>query len=132
MYRALIATVDRYAMAVSLLLGAKRFDIGEHGYVKIEPPGGAEACERSRKRIMSLVARLMDPCLTPRFEEVFRFEAAASMSEKKSLIHRRTPDVNSECTILNFNFCSSAKHRVEWYPSRTRHLRSTSPKCAGM
>jgi hypothetical protein len=95
-YKALIATVDQYGMAVSLLLGAKKFDIDEHGYVKIEPPGIAEACERSRKQIMSLVARLMDPCLAPRFEEVFRFEVAASVSEKKSLIHRRTLDVNME------------------------------------
>jgi TIR domain-containing protein len=102
MYKALVATVDQYAMAVSLLVGAKKFDIDDHGHVEIEPPGIAEACERSRKRIKSLVARLTDPFQVPRFEEVFRFEVAESVSEKKSLIHRRAPDVKNEAaTILD-------------------------------
>jgi hypothetical protein len=103
MYRALVATVDQYAMAVSLLVGVKKFDIDdEQGHVKIEPAGIAKACERSRRRIKSLVARLTDPSQVPRFEEAFRFEVAESVSEKKSLIHRRTEDVRrEEKTILN-------------------------------
>ena len=99
MYKALVATVDQYAMAVSLLVGAKEFDIDDHGHVRIEPAGIAEACERSRKRIKSLVARLTDPFQEPRFEEAFRFEVAESVAEKKSLIHRRAPEVK-EATIL--------------------------------
>src|SRR5262249_38626900 len=74
MYKTLIATVDQYAMAVSLLVGSKPFDIDVHGRVLIEPVGLAEACEQSRKRIKSLVARLTDPAQMPRFEEAFRFE----------------------------------------------------------
>jgi hypothetical protein len=103
MYKALVTTVDQYAMEVSLLVGAKRFDIDdEHGHVKIDPAGIGKACERSRKRIKSLVARLTDPLQVSRFEEAFRFEMAESVSEKKSLIHRKAPDVNrEEKTILD-------------------------------
>jgi hypothetical protein len=45
---------------------------------------------------------LTDPFQVPRFEEAFRFEVAESVSEKKSLVHRRAPDVKNEAaTILD-------------------------------
>src|SRR5262249_44118832 len=54
MYKTLIGTVDQYAMAISLLVGIRHFEIDVHGRVPIDPPGRAVACERSRKRIKSL------------------------------------------------------------------------------
>ena len=100
MYKALVAMVDQYAMAAALLVGADRFDIDERGHVTIVPPGLAEACERSRKRIKNLVARLTDPQQAPHFEEVFRFEVAESVSEKKTLIHRQAPMAEEQAVAI--------------------------------
>jgi len=103
MYKSLVAEVDRYAMASSLLTGAKKFEINELGKVVFEAAeiGIARACESSRKRIKSLVARLTDPNQAPHFEEAFRFEEAESVSEKKSLIQRKAPRANADHTIFN-------------------------------
>src|SRR5262249_1589268 len=80
-------------MASSLLPGAKKFEINELGDVVFEPAeiGIARACESSRKKIKSLVARLTDPEQAPHFDEAFRFEGAESLSAKKTLIQRNAP-----------------------------------------
>jgi len=100
MYKALIATVDEYAMAVSLLVGTKTFEVDTNGRVVIDPVGAGEACELRRKRIKSLVARLTDPLQAAQFEEAFRFEVAESPAEKKSFIQRRAADVGTAARAL--------------------------------
>jgi hypothetical protein len=100
MYKALIATVDEYAMAVSMLVGSKTFPIDPSGRVEMDPMGVGEACALRRKRIKSLVARLTDPLQAARFEEAFRFEVAESPAEKKSFIQRRVKDIESEAKTL--------------------------------
>ncbi len=96
MYKALIAKTDQYAMALSLLVGSEKFDIDDHGHVKMKQPGIAEACERSRKGIKSLIVRLTDSHRQPLFDEAFRFEVAESVAEKKSFIHRGAQDMKTE------------------------------------
>jgi hypothetical protein len=77
-------------MGLSKLLGTPDSPIDtETGQVRFENPGIAAACEKLRKRIRALVARLADKAQAPVFDEAFRFEVAEAFEEKKWLIHHR-------------------------------------------
>jgi hypothetical protein len=91
--RDLDSAIDGYAMAISLLLERPHFQLDPDGRLNIDPPGVAAACERRRRRVRELVARLVDPAQAPFFNDAVRFEASEEFAEKENLIHRHMPAV---------------------------------------
>lgn len=93
----LVAALDFYAMGLSKLLGQREFPLDDKtGRVTFDNPGIALACERQRRRIKGLVARLADEKQAPIFDEAFRFDAAETFEERKRLIHRRKAELDKE------------------------------------
>lgn len=93
-FDALAHEVDAYAMIISKLLNAEKFPIGTDGLVQIDPPGLVVACEGRRKKIKSLLAKLLDvQDWSPWFDEAFRFEEAETPEQRNSLIHRKTAEI---------------------------------------
>jgi len=100
MFDALIAEVSAYAMNQSVLLGEPRAPIDAQGHVAFSHPGVAEACERNRKRIKHLVARLADERQAPFFDEAFQFESSETAAERKRVIHRKIADIRQDKTAF--------------------------------
>lgn len=93
----LVAALDFYAMGLSKLLGQRESPVDDKtGRVTFDNPGIALACERQRRRIKGLVARLADERQAPVFDEAFRFDAAETFEERKRLIHRRKAELDKE------------------------------------
>jgi hypothetical protein len=82
-YVALMASLDAYSMGLSKLLGTGDSPIdAKTGQLLFNNPGIATACEKHRKRILELVARLSDKKQAPTFDEAFRFEEAEAFEEE--------------------------------------------------
>lgn len=92
-FDALIIELNAYGMCLSVLIGRPVFPIDESGKVSFEHGGVAENCERRRKTIKSLVARLADDRQAPVFDEAFQFESAETFAERKRLVHRKTAEI---------------------------------------
>ena len=92
-FDALIIEMNAYGMCLSVLIGKPVFPIDASGNVAFEHGGVAESCERRRKRIKTLVARLADERQAPVFDEAFQFESAETFAERKRLVHRRTAEM---------------------------------------
>jgi hypothetical protein len=99
-YTELWAQVDGYAMDLrSLLLKEIRFDLGEKGRLRIDPPG----IEERRRGIKRILSQLVDPRQFPAFPEAFRFDRAETWEERRHLIHRaasQLPDTAAEQPAL--------------------------------
>jgi TIR domain len=90
----LVAALDAYSMGLSKLVGKPESPIdSETGTVRFDNPGIAIACERQRKKIHSLVSRVVDERQAPILDEAFRFEMAETFEEKKRLIHRKSAEL---------------------------------------
>jgi hypothetical protein len=95
-FNALIFELDAYAMSMSVLIGRAVFPIDADGRVAFDQRGIADACEGRRKRIKSLVARLVDEREAPVFDEAFAFESAETFAERKRLVHRKTAEIRQD------------------------------------
>jgi hypothetical protein len=94
-YKRLVIEVDKYAMAASTLIGSAPFEVNANdGRLRIEPAGLALACERGRKTVKRLVARLLES-IGPVFEEAVCFQGADSPGERASLIANRRLEVEA-------------------------------------
>jgi hypothetical protein len=94
-YKRLVIEVDKYAMAASTLIGAPHFEVNPNdGRLQIEPAGLALACDRGRKTVKRLVARLLEP-IGPVFEEAVCYQGADSPGERASLIANRRLEVEA-------------------------------------
>ena len=86
--------LDAYAMAISVLVRkGDSFALDGDGDVEIAPPGLLAACERRRRRVRDLVARLVDPEQAPFCDRAVRFRVAEEPAERMTLVHRLLPDV---------------------------------------
>jgi hypothetical protein len=95
-FDALIVELNAYGMCLSVLIGKPLLPIDEDGRVQFDHRGVAEGCERRRKRIKTLVARLADDRQAPVFDEAFHFESAETFAERKRLVHRKTAELRED------------------------------------
>jgi TIR domain len=93
LYHNLESELAGYVMAVSLLVGKQDFKLNDHGHVDIQPPGILAACEKRRRRVRHVVARLVDPAQAAFFDQAVRFDEAEEFAERKNLIHELTAAV---------------------------------------
>ena len=89
---ALVSEVDAYSNALSQLIG-ERYSVADSGKLKIEPAGLATTCEKRRRAVRRLVARIEDP--PPFFDDAVQFDAAETLQEANNLMHRIKPVVRS-------------------------------------
>ena len=101
MFDALIIDVSAYAMCLSVQLAEPPSQIDANGKVAFGHGGVATACERLRKRIKELVARLIDEQQAPIFQESFHFESCETSFEKKRVILRKAADIRARKGTFN-------------------------------
>jgi hypothetical protein len=100
-FDALITDVSAYAMCLSVQLAEPPSRIDPNGRVAFERGGVATACERLRKHVKELVARLIDEQQAPIFQEAFHFESCETSFEKKRLILRKAAEMRARKSAFN-------------------------------
>ena len=101
MFDALIVDVSAYAMCLSVQLAEPPSRIDANGKVAFEHGGVAMACERLRKHVKELVARLIDEQQAPMFQEAFHFESCETSFEKKRVILRKAAEIRARKDAFN-------------------------------
>ena len=91
MFDALIIDVSAYAMCLSVQLAEPPSQIDANGKVAFGHGGVATACERLRKHVKELVARLIDEQQAPLFQESFLFESCETSLRKSASSCARPP-----------------------------------------
>jgi len=112
MFDALLLELDTYAMSMAVLLGMPQMDVEPEGRVRFTSPGIAEACERRRKRIRSLVARLVDERQAPYLDAAFQFEASETFAEKRRVIDRKLTEMRREREIFKAEMDKDANNGI--------------------
>jgi hypothetical protein len=116
----LIGEVSAYAMNQSVLLAEPLAPIDELGQVAFPHRGVAEACERNRKHIKHLVARLADERQAPFFEESFQFESSETAAERKRVIHRKTAEIRQDKVGFAARMNAVSETGIEGQPNKHR------------
>jgi hypothetical protein len=101
MFDAVISDVSAYAMCLAVQLAEQPSPIDAQGKVAFQQGGVAAACERHRRRVKELVARLIDEQQAPMFQEAFHFEASEALFERKRVILRKAAQIRQRRTAFS-------------------------------